>query len=143
MREALALTARCQGSDDVPVGALVVDEAGRVLGEGWNRREEWGDPIAHAECVALARAAQARGGWRLEGCTLVVTLEPCLMCAGALINARVPRLVFGAWDDKAGAAGSVLDVLRERRLPHRVEVVAGVLAGEAEAQLAAFFAGRR
>lgn len=143
MRLALAEADAATASDDVPVGAVVLGPDGSVLGRGRNERELHHDPTAHAEVVAMREAASARGGWRLDGCTLVVTLEPCAMCAGAILQARLDRVVFGAWDEKAGAAGSVLDVLRERRLPHRVEVVAGVLAAEAEARLAAFFAGRR
>jgi len=128
---------------DVPVGAVVVAPDGTVLGTGRNEREATGDPLAHAEIVALRAAAAALGGWRLDGCTLVVTLEPCVMCAGAVLAARIPRLVFGAWDEKAGAVGSVQDVIRDRRVPHRVEVVAGVAAGECAALLAGFFAPRR
>ncbi|WP_229679662.1 tRNA adenosine(34) deaminase TadA [Agrococcus terreus] len=143
MRLALAEAAAATATDDVPVGAVVLGPDGAVLGRGRNERELRHDPTAHAEVVAMREAAAALGSWRLDGCALVVTLEPCAMCAGAILQGRIARVVFGAWDDKAGAAGSVLDVLRERRLPHRVEVVAGVLAGEAEAQLAAFFAGRR
>jgi tRNA(adenine34) deaminase len=128
---------------DVPVGAVVVDGDGTVLGTGRNEREATGDPLAHAEVVALRAAAAARGAWRLDDCTLVVTLEPCVMCAGAVLAARVPRLVFGAWDEKAGAVGSVQDVLRDRHVPHTVEVVAGVDAGACSALLTDFFAGRR
>lgn len=143
MRLALDEAAAATTSADVPVGALVVDASGTVIGMGRNERELRHDPTAHAEVVALREAAARIGSWRLDGCALVVTLEPCVMCAGAILASRVDRVVFGAWDDKAGAAGSVLDVLRERRLPHRVEVVAGVLAEQAEAQLRAFFAPRR
>ncbi len=143
MRLALAEAAAATATDDVPVGAVVLGPDGAVLGRGRNERELRHDPTAHAEVVAMREAAAALGSWRLDGCALVVTLEPCAMCAGAILQGRIARVVFGAWDDKAGAAGSVLDVLRERRLPHRVEVVAGVLAGEAEAQLAAFFNDRR
>jgi len=128
---------------DVPVGAVVVGPDGQVLGIGRNQREATGDPLAHAEVVALRSAAAVRGGWRLDDCTLVVTLEPCVLCAGAVLAARVPRLVFGAWDEKAGAVGSVQDVIRDRRGPHTVEVVAGVRAADCAALLAAFFAGRR
>ena len=113
---ALAEATLARGSGDVPVGAVVVDEAGGVLGAGRNRREEQNDPTAHAEIVALREAARRRGTWRLDDVTLVVTLEPCTMCAGAILQARVPRVVFGAWDEKAGAAGSVYDLLRDRRL---------------------------
>ncbi|WP_308291415.1 tRNA adenosine(34) deaminase TadA [Mumia sp. zg.B21] len=143
MGRALDLASRALETADVPVGALVVDADGAVLGEGWNARERDGDPTAHAEVIALRAAAAARGEWRLDGCTLVVTLEPCTMCAGALVLARVARLVFGAYDDKAGAVGSLWDVVRDRRLNHRPEVRGGVRAEEARAQLLAFFAGHR
>ena len=143
MALALAEARRAVGTGDVPVGAVVVDRDGAVIGTGRNEREATGDPLAHAEVVALRAAAAARGAWRLDDCTLVVTLEPCVMCAGAVLAARIPRLVFGAWDEKAGAVGSVLDVLRDRRVPHVVEVVAGVAADECAALLTAFFAERR
>ncbi len=143
MRRALVLAAEAGRAGDVPVGAVVVDAAGAIIAEGQNLREPTHDPTAHAEVVALRRAAASVGSWHLAGCTLVVTLEPCLMCAGAVLQARVPRLVFGAWDDKAGAAGSMYDVVRDRRLPHRVEVVAGVEADAATALLRDFFAERR
>lgn len=143
MARALALAETAAAHGDVPVGAVVLDAAGRVLGEGANERELTGDPTAHAEIVALRRAAEAAASWHLEDSTLVVTLEPCVMCAGAILQARVGRVVFGAWDDKAGAAGSMYDVLRDRRLPHRVEVVGGVRAAAASAQLQSFFASRR
>jgi len=134
----LALT-----TGDVPVAALVLDDAGVVIGVGRNERELTGDPTAHAEVVAIRAAAASTGSWHLENMTLVVTLEPCTMCAGAILQARIPRVVFGAWDEKAGAAGSVLDVLRDRRLPHRVEVIAGVREPECAAMLREFFAGMR
>lgn len=140
---ALAEAGRAAGTDDVPVGAVVVDATGAVLGTGVNRREADRDPTAHAEVVALRSAAAARGEWRLSGCTLVVTLEPCLMCAGAVVLARLDRLVFGAWDPKAGAAGSVWDVVRDRAVNHRVEVVPEVRAEECGDLLTAFFAVRR
>ncbi|WP_206447506.1 tRNA adenosine(34) deaminase TadA [Agrococcus sp. KRD186] len=143
MRLALEQAAAAETTADVPVGAVVVDASGTVIGTGRNEREARHDPTAHAEVVALRAAAAQLGSWRLDGCALVVTLEPCVMCAGAILASRIDRVVFGAWDEKAGAAGSVVDVLRERRLPHRVEVVAGVLAGDAEAQLRGFFAHRR
>lgn len=143
MRDALALAADAGAEGDIPVGAIVTDAAGTVIGRGRNLREATHDPTAHAEVVALREAAAATGGWNLEGCTLVVTLEPCLMCAGALLQARISRLVFGAWDEKAGATGSMYDVVRDRRLPYRVEVVGGVLEGEASALLRAFFDARR
>ncbi len=142
MRRALQAAA---GSDprDVPVGAVVYDAEGRELGYGANRREETGDPTAHAEIVALRAAAANVGSWRLAGCTLVVTLEPCTMCAGALVLARVERLVFGAWEPKTGAVGSLWDVVRDRRLNHRPEVYPGVLEAECGALLKAFFEGHR
>ena len=143
MNRALALAAEAGAGGDVPVGAVVTDAAGTVIGEGRNLRELTHDPLAHAEVVAMREAAASVGSWNLEGCTLVVTLEPCLMCAGALLQARLSRLVFGAWDDKAGAAGSVYDVVRDRRLPYRAEVVAGVRADAASALLQEFFARRR
>ncbi|WP_344095261.1 nucleoside deaminase [Microbacterium deminutum] len=143
MDRALALAAEAGAAGDVPVGAVVTDAAGTVLGEGRNIRELTQDPLAHAEVVAMREAAASIGSWNLEGCSLVVTLEPCLMCAGALLQARVSRLVFGAWDDKAGAAGSVYDVVRDRRLPYRAEVVAGVRADAASALLRDFFESRR
>ncbi|MBD7956075.1 nucleoside deaminase [Microbacterium sp. Sa4CUA7] len=143
MDRALALAAEAAEHGDIPVGAVVTDAAGRVIGEGRNLREATRDPLAHAEIVALRAAAEAVGSWNLSRCTLVVTLEPCLMCAGALIQAHVGRLVFGAWDDKAGAAGSMYDVVRDRRLPHRAEVIGGVRQREASLLLRAFFSARR
>ena len=143
MDRALALAREAAAVGEIPVGAVVVDAAGRVVGEGRNLREATGDPTAHAEVVALRGAAASLGSWNLEGCTLVVTLEPCLMCAGAILQAHVSRVVFGAWDDKAGAAGSVYDVLRDRRLPTRAEVVAGVRREAASTLLSDFFDARR
>ncbi|MCM3615168.1 tRNA adenosine(34) deaminase TadA [Microbacterium enclense] len=143
MHRAFALAAEAAAADDVPVGAVVVDADGHVLGEGRNLREVTNDPTAHAEVVALRQAASRIGSWHLADCTLVVTLEPCVMCAGAILQARVPRVVFGSWDAKAGAAGSMYDVLRDRRLPHRVEVIGGVQEQRAAAQLQAFFEHRR
>lgn len=143
MERALVLAAEAGAAGDVPVGAVVTDADGRIVGEGRNEREQNGDPTAHAEVVALRRAAETLGDWNLDGCTLVVTLEPCVMCAGAILQSRLPRLVYGAWDEKAGAAGSVYDLVRDRRLPHRVEVVAGVCEVEASALLRAFFDARR
>ena len=141
MELALAEARETEHTHDVPVGAVVVDELGNVIGRGRNRREEAGDPTAHAEVLALRDAAAQRGSWRLDDVTLVVTLEPCAMCAGTILAARVPRLVFGAWDDKAGAVGSVYDLLRDRRLPHRVDVTAGIRSGECADLLTAFFRG--
>jgi tRNA(adenine34) deaminase len=143
MGDALLEARAALATGDVPVGAVVVDERGERLGSGRNAREATGDPLAHAEVVALRAAAEARGSWRLDGCTLVVTLEPCTMCAGAVLAARVPRLVFGAWDEKAGAVGSVYDVLRDGRVPHRTEVVAGVEEQACAALLRSFFEKRR
>lgn len=143
MRRALELAGDAPQTGDVPIGAVVVDPAGTVIGEGVNVRERDGDPTGHAEIVALREAAGAVGGWRLSGCTLVVTLEPCTMCAGATVLARVDRLVFGAYDDKAGAVGSLWDVVRDRRLNHRPEVIGGVLAEESSALLAEFFVRHR
>lgn len=143
MREALGEAKAALATADVPVGAVVVDEQGVVIGRGHNLREALADPTAHAEVVALRAAAEVRGEWRLAGCTLVVTLEPCTMCAGAAVLARVDRVVFGAFDDKAGAVGSLWDVVRDRRLNHRPEVVSGVLAAESTALLEEFFADRR
>jgi tRNA(adenine34) deaminase len=140
---ALEQAALAVATGDVPVGAVVVDPAGRPIGAGANRREADGDPTAHAEVLALRSAARELGAWRLDGCTLVVTLEPCLMCAGALVLARVERLVFGAWDPKAGAAGSVWDVPRDRAVNHRFEVVPEVRAEECSGLLTAFFEARR
>jgi tRNA(adenine34) deaminase len=128
---------------DVPIGAVVVDEGGAVVGAGRNVREAEGDPTGHAEVVAIRAAAAARAGWRLDGCTLVVTLEPCTMCAGAAVLARLDRVVFGAHDPKAGAVGSLWDVVRDRRLNHRPEVVAGVRAEAAKTLLDEFFTGHR
>jgi tRNA(adenine34) deaminase len=143
MRQALDLAASALDDGDVPVGAVVVDASGVVIGTGRNTRERDADPTGHAEMIALRDAAATRGEWRLEGCTLVVTLEPCTMCAGALVNARIARLVFGAFDEKAGAVGSLWDVVRDRRLNHRPEVVSGVLADESSALLRDFFLTHR
>lgn len=140
---ALAEAGRALATSDVPVGAVVVGPDGTVLGRGHNAREAAGDPTAHAEIVALRAAAAALGRWRLDDCTLVVTLEPCLMCAGAAVLARIPRLVLGAWDPKAGACGSQWDVVRDRRLNHRIEVVGGVREGECGGLLREFFDQRR
>ncbi|WP_066640909.1 nucleoside deaminase [Serinicoccus hydrothermalis] len=143
MRLAIAEAQRVAASGDVPIGALVVDDAGAVLGRGHNVREAEHDPTGHAEMVALREAGRARSSWRLDGCSLVVTLEPCAMCAGAAVLARVDRIVFGAWDDKAGACGSVWDLPRDRRALHRAEVVGGVLEGECAGLLTGFFGPRR
>jgi tRNA(adenine34) deaminase len=143
MPAALAVAREALELGEVPIGAVVVDPSGEVIATGHNERESRHDPTAHAEVVALRRAGQALGSWRLDGCSLVVTLEPCTMCAGAIVLARVARLVFGAWDPKAGAVGSLWDVVRDRRLNHRPEVVSGVLEDECSALLAGFFADRR
>jgi len=143
MRLALDEARRALATDDVPVGAVVVDPDGSVVGRGHNGREALADPTAHAELMALREAAAGLGRWRLDGCTLVVTLEPCTMCAGAVVLSRVSRLVYGAVDEKAGAVGSLWDVVRDRRLNHRPEVVAGVLADEASEELRTFFRTHR
>ncbi|MFJ9387312.1 nucleoside deaminase [Nocardioides sp. NPDC101246] len=143
MRAALDEGRAALRTGDVPIGAVVVDPSGVVIGKGRNVREAEADPTGHAEVVALREAAKARGEWRLEGCTLVVTLEPCTMCAGAAVLARVERIVFGAFDDKAGAVGSLWDVVRDRRLNHRPEVVAGLMAEEQRALLEDFFGTQR
>jgi tRNA(adenine34) deaminase len=143
MRLALSEARLALPTGDVPVGAVVLDREGEVVGRGRNRREVDQDPTAHAEVVALREAATGFGRWRLEECTLVVTLEPCTMCAGAVGASRVGRLVFGAFDPKAGAVGSLWDVVRDRRLNHRPEVVSGVLAAECGGLLIGFFEGQR
>ncbi|WP_133518944.1 nucleoside deaminase [Curtobacterium flaccumfaciens] len=143
MRRALDEARACLATGDVPVGAVVLDRDGAVVAVGRNEREALQDPTAHAEVLALRAAAAVTGDWHLADHTLVVTLEPCPMCAGAVMAARVPRVVFGAWDPKAGASGSVYDIARDRRLPHRSEVVAGVLEEECSAVLDAFFSLRR
>jgi tRNA(adenine34) deaminase len=144
MRLALAEAAlAARESDDVPVGAVILDEAGAVLARAHNRREADRDPTAHAEILAIRQAARALGRWRLTDLTLAVTLEPCTMCAGAVTAARLGRLVYGAEDPKAGAVGSLWDVLRDRRLNHQPEVIGGVLAPECGAILREFFSARR
>jgi tRNA(adenine34) deaminase len=143
MRQALAEAELASAAGDVPVGAVVLDSAGTVIGRGHNQREAACDPTAHAEIVALRTAAATVGQWRLSGCSLVVTLEPCAMCAGAIVLARLDRLVFGAYDAKAGAVGSLWDLVRDRRLNHRPEVLGGVLADECAALLSDWFGQRR
>ncbi|WP_344594894.1 tRNA adenosine(34) deaminase TadA [Actinomadura vinacea] len=143
MRAALAEARRAGEAGDVPVGAVVLDASGTIIGTGHNDRERTADPTGHAEIVAMRAAAAARGAWRLDGCTLVVTLEPCTMCAGAAVQARVDRIVYGAADPKAGAVGSLWDVVRDRRLNHRPEVIAEVLADECGSLLVEFFTRRR
>ena len=144
MCHALALAERAQYEDDeIPVGALVVDVDGHLIGEGWNRNIAEHDPSAHAEIVALRRAGQALGNHRLVGCTLYVTLEPCAMCAMAMVHARIARTVFGAFDPKTGAAGSVFDLLADPRHNHRVDLAGGVLGDEAGAMLTDYFRAKR
>ena len=143
MLVALAEARAAMATGDVPIGAVVVDADGQVIGRGHNEREATGDPTAHAEVLAIREAAKHTGEWRLTGCTLVVTLEPCTMCAGAVVLARLDRLVFAAYDEKAGAVGSLWDVVRDRRLNHRPEVIGGVMADEAGARLRDFFIGHR
>jgi len=137
MREAIAIAQQGLATNDVPVGALIIDPSGRIVSTGTNERESKSDPTAHAEIVAMRKAAT--NGWRLDNHTLVVTLEPCAMCAGAIAQARISKVIFGAWDEKAGAAGSVWDVLRDPRAIHRVEVESGVLQEECAALLSEFF----
>ena len=143
MRRAIAEAELALGHDDVPVGAIILGPGGELLGAGHNERERLQDPSAHAELIAIRQAAVAIGHWRLLDTTLYVTLEPCAMCAGAIVLARVPRVVYGCTDPKAGAAGSVLDILSEPRLNHRPLVTGGVLAGPCAALLTEFFAARR
>jgi tRNA(adenine34) deaminase len=142
MSQALGLALDASAHGDVPVGAIVVRN-GQTIGRGANRTVRDQDPTAHAEMLAIREAARALGTWRLEGCELFVTLEPCAMCAGAIVLARLDRVTFGAWDEKAGMAGSIGDVLRHPRLNHRPEVVAGIMADECAAPLRSFFAGKR
>ena len=143
MLEAVADARLALASGDVPVAAFVIDADGNRIGHGRNERELTNDPTAHAEVLAIREAAQSLGTWHLTEVTLVVTLEPCVMCAGAILNARIPRVIFGAWDEKAGAVGSVYDVLRDRRLNHQVEVIAGTQAEECSELLREFFALKR
>jgi tRNA(adenine34) deaminase len=143
MQLALEQASNCALSGDVPVGAVVLDPAGEVIGASFNQRELLGDPTAHAEVMAIREAAMRLGHWRLDDCTLVVTLEPCVMCAGAILNARVSRVVYGADEPRTGAAGSLIDVLRDRRALHQVEVVRGVMADAAALQLSEFFTSLR
>ena len=143
MQRALVLAAEASAASEIPVGAVILDAEGQPVAEGRNTREATHDPTGHAEIEALRRAAAGLGSWNLEGHTLVVTLEPCVMCAGAILQARIGRVVFGAWDDKAGAAGSMYDVLRDRRLPYRAEVIGGVEEETSIALLREFFQQRR
>ena len=135
--------AAASASGDVPVGAIVLNTDSEVISTGANQRELSHNPVAHAEIIAIQKAASAIGNWRLDGCTLVVTLEPCAMCAGAIAQSRIPRLVFGAWDEKAGAVGSKWDLLRDPRQLHKPEVISGVLANECAALLSEFFNEKR
>jgi tRNA(adenine34) deaminase len=143
IRAALDVARAAPPSGDVPVGAVVLDEAGTIIAIGHNERAASHDATAHAEVLALRRAGAALGSWQLAGCTLAVTLEPCVMCAGAVVLARVERLIFGAWDPKTGAAGSVWDLVRDRRHNHRPDVIGGVLEAECAALLRGFFLDRR
>lgn len=141
MEVALAQAARSE--TDVPVGAVIIDAGGEVIAKAHNNREISHDPTGHAEIIAIREATAKLGDWRLENCTLVVTLEPCVMCAGAIVAARIPRVVFGAWDERVGASGSLYDILRDARLGAPVEVISGVLEDECAAQLKDFFASKR
>ena len=143
MQQAISLAKDAAAHDDVPVGAIVVNELGEVLGTGHNLREESNDPTAHAEMVAMRNAASKIGNWRMDELTMIVTLEPCAMCAGAISQSRFKRLVFGAWDEKAGAVGSVWDVIRDQRNLNKVEVITGVLEKECSEILTNFFEGKR
>ena len=143
MQQALALANQAATFDDVPVGALVVNNQGEIIGVGENLREKNNDPTAHAEIVAIKNAAQKIGNWRLDDLTMVVTLEPCAMCAGAIVQTRMKRLVFGAFDEKAGAVGSIWDVVRDARALRKIEVISGVLEKECAQVLTNFFKGKR
>lgn len=143
MAKAIELARATINSQDVPVGAIILDSKGEVISTGVNQRELMSNPIAHAEIVAIEKAASALGKWRLDDCTLVVTLEPCAMCAGAIAQSRIPKLVFGAWDEKAGAVGSQWDLLRDPRQLNKPEVISGVLADQSAALLTEFFQNKR
>ena len=143
MQQAIAIAQEVKSSSDVPVGALIVNESGKILSTGKNEREKDCDPTAHAEIVAIRKASEKIGSWRLDDLTLIVTLEPCVMCAGAILQSRIKRLVFGAFDQKAGAVGSSLDVIRDARALSKVEVVSGVLEEECAKLLTDFFATKR
>jgi tRNA(adenine34) deaminase len=143
MQQAISLAQEAKSSGDVPVGALIVNEVGEILSSGKNEREKDNDPTAHAEIVAIRKASEKLGSWRLDNLTLIVTLEPCVMCAGAILQSRLKRLVFGAFDQKAGAVGSSLDVVRDVRALSKVEVVSGVLEKECVRLLTDFFATKR
>jgi tRNA(adenine34) deaminase len=143
MQQALLLAKQSSDNGDVPVGALIANESGEVLGQGRNLREQKNDPTAHAEIVALREAGEKVGSWRLDDLTMVVTLEPCAMCAGAILQSRIKRLVFGAWNEKAGAVGSIWDVIRDERSLHKVEVISNCLESECVALLNNFFINQR
>ena len=143
MQAALSLAKVAADNGDVPVGAIVVNEAGEIVGTGQNLREQSNDPTAHAEVIAIRQAAEKIGSWRLDDLTIVVTLEPCAMCAGAIAQSRIKRLVFGAWDEKAGAVGSVVDVIRDPRALTKVEVVTGIMEKECSEVLRDFFNSKR
>ncbi len=143
MQQAISLAHEVKSSGDVPVGALIVNEEGKILSFGKNEREKDNDPTAHAEIVAIRKASEKLGSWRLDGLTLIVTLEPCVMCAGAILQSRLKRLVFGAFDQKAGAVGSSLDVIRDVRALSKVEVVSGVLENDCAKLLTDFFTTKR
>jgi len=143
MQAALSLAKVAADKGDVPVGAIVVNEAGEILGTGQNLREQSNDPTAHAEIIAIRQAAEKIGSWRLDDLTLVVTLEPCAMCAGAILQSRIKRLVFGAWDEKAGAVGSVMDVIRDPRALTKIEVISGIMEKACSEVLSDFFNAKR
>ncbi|HTW95188.1 MAG TPA: tRNA adenosine(34) deaminase TadA [Tepidisphaeraceae bacterium] len=143
MRLAISLAEQAMAADEVPVGSIVLDPAGQVIGRGFNRRQSDADPTAHAEIIALRQAATELKTWHLDGCTLVVTLEPCAMCAGALVNARISRLVYGCNDPKAGAVRTLFQICDDSRLNHRLEVVSGILPDQCAALLREFFKLRR
>ena len=143
MQAALSLAKVAADKGDVPVGAIVANEAGEILGTGQNLREQSNDPTAHAEIIAIRQAAEKIGSWRLDDLTLVVTLEPCAMCAGAILQSRIKRLVFGAWDEKAGAVGSVMDVIRDPRALTKIEVISGIMEKECSEVLSEFFNTKR
>ena len=143
MQQAITIAQQVKSSGDVPVGALIVNEAGEILSSGKNEREKDNDPTAHAEIMAIRKASEKLGSWRLDNLTLIVTLEPCVMCAGAILQSRIKRLVFGAFDQKAGAVGSSLDVIRDVRALSKVEVVSGVLESDSKLLLTDFFKLRR
>ncbi len=143
MRQAIAIAQEVKSSGDVPVGALIVNEAGEILSSGKNEREKDNDPTAHAEIVAIRKASEKIGSWRLDDLTLIVTLEPCVMCAGAILQSRIKRLVFGAFDQKAGAVGSFLDVIRDVRALSKVEVIGGIMKDQCSQVLSDFFSTKR